>query len=191
MTTIASSTLPEVTAAPATAADEIETPAKKLVRRGDVTKCPVCGVGIDPGAYHCAKCRNYFCYHCRARLLSTDTQVRCLNQECDYYAKLICGVCDLPRDKEEAPSVYAEPEDGYWPLWLAISLAVGAVTWYYSSFILGALIALALHFGGGYGLQRAGLNIFGRERRVTYPRTSSFRTCICCQQTVKEVVPGR
>ena len=41
-------------------------------RRGDIHKCPVCGSGIDAEAYFCAKCKNYFCFHCRARLLPAD-----------------------------------------------------------------------------------------------------------------------
>ena len=37
---------------------------KKLERRGDVEKCPVCGSRVDRDAYHCPTCRNYFCFHC-------------------------------------------------------------------------------------------------------------------------------
>ena len=94
-------------------------PMNSLARRGDVAKCPVCGTGVDPESYHGSQCRNYFCFHCRARLLDAGAQLQCLNQSCDYYAKLICGVCDPAKEKEEPPSIYAEPEDGYWPLWLA------------------------------------------------------------------------
>ena len=36
----------------------------------------------------------YFCFHCRARLLPPDTQLQCVNQQCDYYGKLVCDVCD-------------------------------------------------------------------------------------------------
>ena len=187
MTTEGTTSSAKSTASP----DDAEQRRKKPARRGDINKCPVCAVAIDPEAYHCAKCRNYFCYHCRARLLGSDTQVHCLNRDCDYYGKLICSGCDSPHDKEEPPSVYAEPVDGYWPLWLLISLVAGVVTWFYSSFAVGALVAAGLYVAVGYGLQRAGLNIFGAERRVSQQRSSSFRTCICCQQTVKEVAPGR
>ena len=97
----------------------------ELKRRGNVAKCPICGSQVDPEAYHCPACHNYYCYHCRARLLASDTQLQCANQSCDYYGKLVCSVCDPQGEKEEPPAVYEEPEDGYWPLWLIVSLIIG------------------------------------------------------------------
>ena len=91
---------------------------QELKRRGDVEKCPVCGSHVDAEAYHCPSCRNYFCFHCRSRLVPPDTQLQCVNQQCDYYGKLVCDVCDISHQRDEAPTVYAEPEDGYWPGWL-------------------------------------------------------------------------
>ena len=93
-------------------------PTSELQRRGDVQKCPVCGSHIDPAAYHCPTCRSYFCFHCRARLLEPDTQLQCVNQDCDYYSKLICSVCDPCKETEEPPTVYAEPRG-----WLLAGLA--------------------------------------------------------------------
>ena len=82
-------------------------------RRGDVNKCPICGSQVDSEAYHCSACRNYYCYHCRARLLLSEIHLQCVNQNCDYYGKLVCDVCDPLEEQEEEPAVYAEPEDGY------------------------------------------------------------------------------
>jgi hypothetical protein len=157
-------------------------------RRGDVSKCPVCGSAVDAQAYHCPTCRSYFCYHCRARLLESDTQLQCLSQNCDYYGKLVCGICDPPQEKDEPPSIYAEPEDGYWPAWLIVVLIAAAVLWYhYTSFQTAAISAIVTYVAGGYLLHRVGLNIFGKHRRVEQLRKSTFHTCIHCQNPVKEL----
>jgi len=171
-----------------TIASRKSTPAA-LKRRGDISKCPICGSAIDAGAFHCAQCHNYFCFHCRARLLKSDTQLECRNQSCDYYAKLICSTCDPPCTKDEAPSVFVEPLDGYWPLWLIVALIVLGVTWYYTSFLSALLAAIAVFAIGGFLIHRAGVNIFGGERRVTEDVTSTYYVCMCCQQAVREV-PG-
>ncbi len=159
----------------------------ELQRRGDVHKCPVCGLAVDAEAYHCPTCRAYFCYHCRARLLKPDAQLQCTNQDCQYYGKLVCGVCDPQREQHESPAIYAEPEDGYWPAWLALVLIVGAVIWYYASFWWAFLIATATYAGGGYLIQRAGWNLFGSERRVELQRKSTFHTCVSCHRRVKKL----
>ena len=159
----------------------------ELERRGDVQKCPVCGSQVDPDAYHCPTCRNYFCFHCRARLLESDTQSQCLDQACDYYGKLMCDVCDVSVEKEEPPTAYVEPEDGYWPALLVAVLVVGAVAWYCTSFLIAAGMSIGIFALAGFLLHRKGVNIFGREKRVTQSRVSSYRTCIGCGKPVKEV----
>jgi hypothetical protein len=159
----------------------------ELKRRGDLQKCPVCGSQVDPDAYHCPHCRNYYCFHCRARLLASDQQFQCVNQDCDYYGRLLCSVCDPQVEKDEPPAVYAEPEDGCWPFLLITSFVVGALTWLLSSFLAALLISLGGFAGAAYALHRAGVNVFGREREVTQTRSSAFRTCICCEQPVKEL----
>jgi hypothetical protein len=171
------------------ASTALESPPPKLQRRGDVSKCPICGSAVDAEAFHCAQCHNYFCFHCRARLLKSDTQLSCGNQKCDYYAKLVCSACDPPNLKEEPPSVFVEPLDGYWPVWLIVSLIAFGVTWYNTSFYPAAAVAIALFLIGGYLVHRAGINIFGGERRVTHDVTSTHYQCICCQQSAREV-PG-
>jgi len=157
----------------------------ELQRRGDVTKCPICGSQVDAEAYFCATCQNYFCFHCRARVLESELQLQCVNQDCDYYGKLICSACEDHHEKDEPPSLYLEPEDGYWPAWLLVVLVVGAVIWYFTSFWWGAGMAIVLYAGGGYGMQRAGLNLFGKTRQVEYQRKSEVHTCISCEEPVK------
>jgi hypothetical protein len=164
-------------------------PLPPVARRGDVCKCPICGSSVDQGAYHCAACRNYFCFHCRARLLPSDAQVECVNQDCGYYGKLVCGLCDSPHDKKEAPLIYAEPVDGYWPLWLGIALFVGLIIWYFTVWWFGFFLAISVFVAGGLWLQKKGFNIFGTEAMVTHERSSSYRTCIRCQQPTKEIKP--
>ncbi len=158
-----------------------------IARRGDVGKCPICGSSVDHDAYHCATCRNYFCFHCRARLLPSDTQLECVNQGCGYYGKLACAICDCEHNKPEAPLVYAEPVDGYWPFWLVISIIVGMLVWSLTLWWFGVFFGILLFTAGGYGLQKKGFNIFGSESIVTHERTSCYRTCIRCQQPAKEI----
>jgi len=158
-------------------------------RRGDVCKCPACGSNVDPEAYHCPICQTDFCFHCRARLLPADVQLECVNQQCGYYGKLICCVCDGSVEQEEAPSVYREREDCYWPAWLAVVLVMAGMIWYFSSSFLAAVMtAVVVYVGVGYFLQkRMGWNLFGTERSVEHQRRSSFNTCINCQGRVKEL----
>jgi hypothetical protein len=164
-----------------------ETSSTKVKRRGDVEKCPVCGSRVDAEAYHCPSCRNYFCYHCRARVLPTDILLQCVNQACDYYGKLVCGVCDVAHEKEEAPVSYAEPEDGYWPAWLVLCIIAAALAWYFHSFNAAAAVAIAGFVTGGYLLQRAGINIFGWERKLEHQRMSKYHNCIHCQVPANEL----
>jgi hypothetical protein len=166
--------------------DQAET-QQGLRRQGDLQKCPVCGSQVDSDAYFCPKCRNYFCFHCRARLLVADRQYQCSNKICDYYGKLICEVCDHEQSKDEPPAVYLEPEDGYWPLLLIGSLLLTALTWIASSFLLGFVVGLAAFAGGAYALERTGVNVFGREFEVSQPRSTACNTCICCEQPVREI----
>jgi hypothetical protein len=160
---------------------------KILERRGDVEKCPVCGSHVDAEAYHCPTCRNYFCYHCRARLLLSEKHLQCASQSCAYYGKLMCSVCDQLEEKEEPPSVYAEPEDGYWPVWLILTLITAGLIWYWFSFPAGLVVAVVFFGVGGYLLQRLGVNIFGSKRMVEQQRRSTHYNCISCGLPAKEV----
>jgi hypothetical protein len=160
---------------------------RELKRRGDVEKCPVCGSHVDAEAYYCPSCRNYFCFHCRSRLVPPDTQLQCVNQQCNYYGKLICGVCNGERERDEAPTVYAEPEDGYWPGWLLLALITFGGVWFFSSLLAATLTAFGLFLLGGGLLQMVGVNIFGKQRIVEHQRKSTYHSCISCDEIVKEI----
>ncbi|MCY2986011.1 MAG: hypothetical protein NTY15_20470 [Planctomycetota bacterium] len=168
--------------------DELET-VQKPQRRGDVGKCPACGSSVDPEAYHCPTCQTDFCFHCRARLLPADVQLECVSQPCSYYGKLICSICDGKVEQEEPPILYNEPQDGYWPAWLALVLFLAGIIWYLSSsFLAAAIISVTVYFGAGYYLQKQlDWNLFGKERSVEQHRRTSFYRCIHCQGRAKEL----
>ena len=159
----------------------------QLPRMGDREKCPICGSQIDPEAYHCPSCHNYFCFHCRARLLSPDVHLQCVNKQCEYYGKLVCSLCDAVAEKEEPPSIFTEVEDGFWPAWLLLIILASPFVWYYSTFLIALGTAIGLFVGGGYVLHKLGLNVFGRERRVELARKSSYYTCLGCHQPVRKL----
>jgi len=70
-----------------------------LRRLGDTEKCPACGLSIDSSAYHCPRCRIYFCFKCRRRVPRGEPQYQCVDQQCQYYGKLLCKGCtvDVPQ----------------------------------------------------------------------------------------------
>ena len=159
-------------------------------RRGDVQKCPVCGVHVDPEAYYCPQCHNYFCFHCRARVTASDEQFQCTDQACDYYAKLVCERCDVAVEKAESPSVYAEPEDGYWPLLVGVGLAAMILVGFVAgSFLWAFVAAIGATLLGGTLLHYLQLNILGRERRVVQPRSSTYHPCLSCGRAAKPIGP--
>lgn len=49
--------------------------------------------------------------------------------------------------KDEPTAVYFEPEDGYWPLLLAVSVVVAMLTWIASSFLAGLFIGFSIFRG--------------------------------------------
>lgn len=160
-----------------------------LKRRGDVTKCPVCGSSVDPDAFCCPTCRSFFCYHCRARVLPSDTQLQCVNQSCDYYGRLVCGICDPKHVREEEPTVYLEPEDGFWPLLAILSLIGGCYAWFRWGLHWGwALMVMAGIFGLlSLVVMAVKKPVFGRHNRVEQRRQSTYHTCIACGETTRKL----
>ena len=156
-------------------------------RLGAVEKCPVCGSHVDADAYHCPTCRNTFCFHCRARILPADSQFQCVSQQCEYYGKLLCDICEDAVEEDLPPAVYLEPQEGYWPLLLIAFLAAAWYIWSWLSLETAMLCVLIGFPLIGYLLHLAGLNIFGKKRRVEHLRKSRFHRCICCDQRVKEI----
>ncbi len=156
-------------------------------RLGDIQKCPACGSTVDPGAYCCPKCRNYFCFRCRARLLGTEPQFQCVNQDCDYHGKLVCGTCDPQVKKEEPPATYTEHESGWWPYLLMGSLAVFVVALFHTEFWVATAIAVAAFAGAAFLFRHMGVNVFGRDNQIVEPRESVYHTCIRCQKPAKDL----
>ncbi len=122
------------------------------------------------------------------RILPAEHQYQCVNQQCGYYGKPLCEVCEQLVEEDAPPAVYLEPQEGYWPLLLIAVIAAAWFVWSRRSFgsaLLWVLFGFPLI--GGL-LQAVGINIFGKQRRVEHSRKSRFRRCLCCQQPVKEIV---
>jgi len=155
-------------------------------RLGDTRKCPACGSEIDPGAYHCPRCRNYFCYRCRSRVSTSEPQFQCINQQCDYHGKLICSVCDPEVVKEEEPTIYQDRVGGWWPAVATCAVILFLVALFYTHFWIALSLAAAAFASAAYGFHRAGLNVFDSVKKVIEPRHSTHHSCIRCSKPVKE-----
>jgi len=166
-------------------------PPLPIQRLGDTAMCPVCGHSVHPDAYHCTQCRSFFCFHCRARQADGESGLQCNNKECGYYGKLVCENCDPPHEKQEKPTEYMEPIDGYWPGWLVASLVLSVLVWIYSTWLAALITLIGVYAGLGYVLQAMGFNLFGRTRLVALQRVTQYHSCICCEQTVKKVPVGK
>ena len=175
---------------------------KELNRLGPQDKCPACGWRLDPDAYRCPKCLNYFCFKCRRRVQAKDPQYQCLNQQCVYYGKLLCDVCTMaiPLYKtDQVQEPHSITTSGVLPVFLlcatAFSSTAGLLTWFGT-----ASLALTLWAGG---MVFAGTTVFfwrkaAREHipltditRTTYTTrlvqydTGVCRGCIACKQPVE------
>jgi hypothetical protein len=168
----------------------METKTEFKGRRGDPEKCPVCGSRVDPEAYCCPTCRSYFCYHCRARVLESDPQFQCVNKGCDYYGRLVCANCDPRHEREEPPSVYFEPEDGFWLLLLLLALVGGLFAWVRWGLTWPwVLVVMAAVFAAGALVVRlCKRSVFGRNVRVEQQRITVYHTCIACEKEARTLV---
>ena len=162
-------------------------PPEPLTRLGKTSQCPICCGKVHSEAYRCTKCRSFFCYHCRAHLGPQDTILQCGNRDCNYYGKWICSICDPAGKKDEAPLEYIEPIDGYWPLWLIVSIIISLLMVWYTTWAAALIVFVGLYAGLGYILQQLDINIFGKARQVVMPRSSEVHLCICCKQPAKKV----
>ncbi|MEM9802000.1 MAG: hypothetical protein AAGA20_16870 [Planctomycetota bacterium] len=166
-------------------ANEAGTATAPPPRRGDPTRCPVCGSEIHEEAYHCPHCGSDFCYHCRARLFDDDIQTQCTNLECEYYGKTICSVCNAAHEREEEPSVYYEPIDGIWPLMVLVYLVLFVVLWIKASFIASIGLTTLIVVGVGFLLQKVGISVLGASREVVYRRRTTEYPCIACGEPTR------
>lgn len=164
-----------------------ETSSKLQVDRlGNTGQCPICGSDVHEDAYHCTKCRSFFCYHCRAHLSGDDPILQCGNRDCGYYGKWVCGVCDPLTKKQETPLEYIEPVDGYWPAWLIASILGSVLTGWYLGWKSALIVLIGMYAGVGYLLQSMEVNIFGKQRKVSMDRTTDVHSCICCERPTKK-----
>lgn len=154
-------------------------------RRGELDVCPVCGSSVHPQAYFCPQCSNYFCFICRSRVTSSDVLLQCVSRDCEYFGKMVCNHCDLSQTTVEKPFFYKEPTDGYWPAWLLVCSILSIYITWQSTLLAGGLAFLALYPGLGYLLHAAGWNIFGKERSVELPRSTTAYSCVRCAQPAK------
>ena len=170
--------------------NKMETSTRELKRRGNVEKCPVCGSQVDSEAYCCPTCRSFFCYHCRARVVETDPQFQCINQACDYYGRLVCGVCDPRHERQEPPSIYLEPEDGFWPLLFILGLLGALLAWFrwWLTWPWLLLFGAAVFCCGAVVVRLFGRSVFGRHIKVEQQRITPYHTCLECGEEVREQV---
>jgi len=88
---------------------------------------------------------------------------------------------DLP------PVVFSEPEDGYWPLILILSVVGGLCAWWWWSLgfwgTVGVGVGAFVLLGGVSAA--LGFCVFGRVRSVEQKRTRTFHTCLHCLNETK------
>ena len=161
--------------------------AESLERPKNRSLCPVCGARVHSEAYCCSKCRNYFCYLCRVRLAPQETVLQCSHRPCELFGKFVCCECSETHEEADPPTVYWEPVDGYWPLWLLLSVIAGAVVWYNTTAIAALLTTIGLYAGAGYLMQSAGINIFGKSKRVELQQSRKVYSCNRCNQRSKQI----
>ena len=160
-------------------------------RRGDSTKCPVCGTGIDPSAYRCPKCRVYFCFKCRIQLRRDDKQFECVDQQCDCYGKLLCANCSPPIDFEE-PAIENEHKPGAMgPLMVSGAVVAGATFVFFAPLTVAAAVGAATVGGGAAVVKALGGRFFEENTKVETTRTKTARCCIQCKHPVKQIAGSR
>ena len=163
-------------------------------RKGDQSKCPVCGTGIDSHAYRCPKCRVYFCFKCRVQIRRSDQQSECANQTCDYYGKLLCDNCS-PELEFTHERMYTFREVGYAGdiFWTTVTIAftvfLFALT--FTSLDLNGAVVVAAGVGAAVAAGQVALTkhkgcpLFTEEKEQTVTDTTYHACCIKCKQPVK------
>ncbi|MBM4070260.1 MAG: hypothetical protein FJ271_15090 [Planctomycetes bacterium] len=147
-------------------------------RRGDKTKCPACGWGLDEDAYRCPKCRIYFCYTCRARVGRQEDQYQCADQSCSCYGKLLCSACTVMVSQEGPVTRPTFPIDegmawlGFW-----VGVIIGCIGWYFAgSFWVGLGTAISI-----WGI----LVWLAVQTTTTTETLATPRCCIQCRHPIK------
>lgn len=151
-------------------------------RKGDQTKCPVCGWRIDSAAYRCPKCRVYFCYKCRVQLRRNDLQFECADQTCGCYGKLLCASCSPPLPVQQ-PTTRTEAG---WGCGLAILSAVAAGATYLATSVGVAMaVGIVVFLVAARVVVARGGHVFPQDVPSTF--VADARSCIQCKHPVKHV----
>lgn len=161
---------------------------KELNRLGPQEKCPACGWRLDADAYRCPKCMIYFCFKCRRRVTVTDPQYQCLNQQCQYYGKLLCVVCteSVPEYQTyQQPQVHPGCSRGVGIVVVAVIFGI-AVWWLFSSFLAGLITLATTLVAGCIIAATMGWRIVDETTYVaTQVQTGDHKACIACKQPVE------
>ena len=167
--------------------------AKEYKRLGSQEKCPACGWRLDPDAYRCPKCMIYFCFKCRRRVMAKDPQFQCLNQQCQYYGKLLCEVCTTAVPEysvitEQVPHYNHTEGLGKWIVGGGVVL--GIAVWIFLSFSVGFWVALASIIIGTIVAAVKGKPLFDQDETTYTTRSEQYqsgyhRECIACHQPVE------
>ena len=154
----------------------------ELKRRGDLTKCPACGWGLDHDAYRCPKCRIYFCYKCRARVGEREQQYQCMNQTCNCHGKLLCSACVRPLERKDMVS-----NDGATGgTMVAGGVAAVAAGIAGAPLVAAAAVGVAGIVGSAYLLRKMGFNVWLTDDK-TEKVVATPLCCIACNSPVKHL----
>ena len=162
-------------------------------RKGDQSKCPVCGTGIDSHAYRCPKCRVYFCFKCRVQIRRSDQQSECANQTCDYYGKLLCDNCSPELEFTHERMCEIDEEGTAVFICWATGITVVAVFCFAlvagldldGAFVVAAGVGAAVAAGGMLDTKHKGGHLFTEKQERTETDTTYHDCCIKCKQPVK------
>jgi hypothetical protein len=149
----------------------------EMRRRGDKSKCPACGWGLDEDAYRCPKCRIYFCYKCRARVGKQEEQHQCADQSCSCYGKLLCSACTTMVPHEGPVTRPTFDIDAGVVFW-AGAIIGGIAGLIGGSFWIGVGVAVVVWIIGG---------ILSAQTTTTTETLAVHRCCIQCRHPVKHL----
>lgn len=153
-------------------------PKKEYRRTGQTQKCPACGVSVDADAYRCPKCMIYFCFKCRRRVQKHDQQFQCMNQQCNYYGKLLCNACVVEIDD----TMTQVPPNNMLMLVGMGAAAVGVVSLWWVTIPIALGIGAGTFVAGAAGAGKACMLKENPPETVVIGRRWG---CIACKQAVE------
>lgn len=168
-------------------------------RTGNTAQCPACGVGMDANAYRCPRCFIYFCFKCRRRVQERDEQYQCMNQQCNYYGKLLCNACVIEVPQFDKRSRQEQVEAGRkvaivprklvaWAF--GVVGVLGCIAGHYCGFPWWGCLLAGLVFGGVVAAFLATRTRFKQPVYKTVTETvevGRMKSCIACRQAVEHL----